>query len=117
MGARFRGTKEENQHGAGLTHVPAHSAAENRSAGVIREQGDEWVEALGYCGMDFACIDFMITSIDWSHAAHMVRTCNQHEMTPWVRLQSFSWGRSAHSTGGQTDQRVIDRAVDLDPYS
>lgn len=47
---------------------------------------------LGYCRMDFACIDFMITSIDWSHAAHMVRTCNQHEMTPWVRLQSFPWG-------------------------
>lgn len=65
---------------------------EKSIGGVIREQGDEWVEVLGYCGMDFACIDLMITSIDWSHAAHMVRTCNQHEMTPWMRLQSFPWG-------------------------
>src|SRR5262245_31244487 len=22
----------------------------------------------------------------------MVRTCNQHEMTPWMRLQAFPWG-------------------------
>src|SRR5262245_169448 len=59
---------------------------------VIREHGDEWIEVLGYVGMDFACIDFMITAIDSSHAAHMVRTCNQHEMTPWMRLQAFPWG-------------------------
>ena len=59
---------------------------------VMREMGDEWIEVYGYCGMDFACIDFMITAIDWSHAAHMVRTCNTHEMTPWIRLQSFPWG-------------------------
>lgn len=59
---------------------------------VMREMGDEWIEIYGYVGMDFACIDFMITAIDWSDAAHMVRTCNAHEMTPWVRLQTYPWG-------------------------
>lgn len=59
---------------------------------VLREHGDEWVEVMGYVGMDFLCIDFMITSLDWSHAAQMVRTCNTHEVTPWIRLQAFPWG-------------------------
>jgi 2-keto-3-deoxy-L-rhamnonate aldolase RhmA len=55
--------------------------------------GPEWVEILGHSGLDAVCFDMMITSIDWKAAADMVRAANRYNVTPWVRLPSFPWGR------------------------
>jgi 2-keto-3-deoxy-L-rhamnonate aldolase RhmA len=59
---------------------------------VMLEHGPEWAELLGYAGMDFACIDMMVTSIDWREAADVVRSCARFDVTPWIRLQAFPWG-------------------------
>ncbi|HEX4035658.1 MAG TPA: aldolase/citrate lyase family protein [Solirubrobacteraceae bacterium] len=58
----------------------------------IMEHGAEWVEILGYVGIDYAMIDMMNVSIDWGHAADLVRACARYDVTPWIRLQSFPWG-------------------------
>lgn len=57
-------------------------------------EGSEWVEILGHSGMDAVCFDMMITSIDWKAAADMVRAANRYNVTPWVRLPSYPWGRT-----------------------
>jgi 2-keto-3-deoxy-L-rhamnonate aldolase RhmA len=54
----------------------------------------EWVEILSHAGLDAVCFDMMITSIDWREAADMVRAANRYNVTPWVRLPSFPWGRT-----------------------
>src|SRR5258708_19842905 len=35
----------------------------------------------------------MITAIDWRETADMVRAANRYNMTSWVRLPSYPWGR------------------------
>jgi 2-keto-3-deoxy-L-rhamnonate aldolase RhmA len=59
---------------------------------VMLEHGPEWAELIGHAGMDFACIDMMVTSIDWREAADVVRACTRFDVTPWIRLQAFPWG-------------------------
>jgi 2-keto-3-deoxy-L-rhamnonate aldolase RhmA len=61
---------------------------------MMMEHGPEWIEILGYVGMDYGAIDMMNSSIDWSDAAEMVRACNRFDMTPRIRLQSYPWGSS-----------------------
>lgn len=61
---------------------------------MMMEHGAEWIEILGYVGMDFGAIDMMNSSIDWSDAAEMVRACSRYDLTPRIRLQSYPWGRS-----------------------
>lgn len=59
---------------------------------VMLEHGPEWAELIGYAGLDFACIDMMVTSIDWREAADVVRACTRFDVTPWIRLPAFPWG-------------------------
>jgi 4-hydroxy-2-oxoheptanedioate aldolase len=59
---------------------------------VTLANGPEYVEILGYTGMDFICIDMMLTSIDWKDAADLIRAANRYDVTPWIRLQGFPWG-------------------------
>lgn len=58
---------------------------------VTLTNGPEWVEIMGHVGLDFVCIDMMLTSIDWEGAANMVRAANRYDMTPWIRLQGYPW--------------------------
>jgi 2-keto-3-deoxy-L-rhamnonate aldolase RhmA len=67
---------------------------------MMMEHGPEWLEILGYVGMDFGAIDMMNASIDWSDAAEMVRACARYELTPRIRLQSYPWG------GDRVDPRL-----------
>ncbi|HEX4035665.1 MAG TPA: aldolase/citrate lyase family protein [Solirubrobacteraceae bacterium] len=60
--------------------------------GLMMEHGAEWIEILGYVGVDFAQVDMMNSSIDWGHAAEMVRACARFDVTPCIRLQSYPWG-------------------------
>ncbi len=58
-------------------------------------QGPEWIEILGYAGLDFVCIDFMISATDWHQAAEMIRAARLYGVTPWVRLQGYPWRGSS----------------------
>jgi len=72
--------------------------------------GVEWLEVLGQAGLDFACVDMMVTSIDWGHVADMVRACSRYGMTPWVRVQAFPWHGSGFDPRLSSD---VLRAVSL----
>ena len=56
-------------------------------------KGAEWIEIVGHVGLDFAIVDMMLGSIDWSEAADLVRAANVHDVTPWVRLEAYPWSR------------------------
>jgi 2-keto-3-deoxy-L-rhamnonate aldolase RhmA len=66
----------------------------------VMARGSEWVEILGHCGLDFVCLDMMITAIGWPELADMVRAAARYDMTPMVRLQSYPWG------GDELDARL-----------
>lgn len=53
----------------------------------------EWVEIMGHLGMDFTIIDMMITTVDWGDAGHLIRAANRFNMTPWLRLEAYPWGK------------------------
>lgn len=73
-------------------------AREQLATGTIMlNHGLEVVEVLGYSGLDFICIDMMVTSLDWSEVAAMVLAAKRYDVTPWVRLSSYPWG------GDETD--------------
>lgn len=63
--------------------------------------GEEAVEILGYVGIDFVLIDFMVTATDWSQAAAMIRSAREYGVTPWIRLQSYPW-----AANGQVDPHL-----------
>lgn len=67
---------------------------------MMMEHGPEWLEIMGYVGLDFGAIDMMNASIDWGDAAEMVRACNRYDLTPRIRLQSYPWG------GSELDRRL-----------
>src|SRR3990172_1709994 len=68
-------------------------AREQLATGTITlNHGLEIVEALGYSGLDFICIDMMVTSLDWSEVAQMVLAAKRYEVTAWVRLSAYPWG-------------------------
>lgn len=70
-------------------------AAQQLATGTITlNHGLEVVEVLGYSGLDFICIDMMVTAIDWGDAAGMVLAAKRYDVTPWVRLSAFPWGDS-----------------------
>lgn len=53
--------------------------------------GTEMVEIMGRNGLDFVCVDMMITAIDWQAAAQMAVACRATRMTPMIRLASQPW--------------------------
>lgn len=57
--------------------------------------GAELIELLGYVGFDFACIDLMVTSLDWGDVAGMVLAAKRYGVTPWVRLPAYPWTSNA----------------------
>lgn len=59
---------------------------------MMMEHGPEWMEMLGYVGMDYAIVDMMNSSIDWREASEMIRALDRYNVTPWIRLQSYPWG-------------------------
>jgi 2-keto-3-deoxy-L-rhamnonate aldolase RhmA len=59
---------------------------------IIIANGADWVETVCDAGVDYVCIDFMITSIDWAGAAEMIRAAGRYNVTPWIRLQAYPWG-------------------------
>jgi 2-keto-3-deoxy-L-rhamnonate aldolase RhmA len=59
---------------------------------MMMEHGPEWMELLGYVGMDYGIADMMNASIDWRDASEMVRALDRNNVTPWIRLQSYPWG-------------------------
>lgn len=61
--------------------------------------GREIVEVVGYSGLDFVCIDMMVTPIDWGEAAEMVLGANRYGVTPWVRVSTYPWGGDAVDPG------------------
>jgi 4-hydroxy-2-oxoheptanedioate aldolase len=67
---------------------------------MMMEHAPEWLEILGYVGMDFGAIDMLTASIDWGDVAEMVRACARYELTPRIRLQSYPWG------GDRVDSRL-----------
>ena len=81
---------------------------ETAVGGPMVEHGTEFVELLGYVGLDFVCIDLMVSSFDWSEAADMVRACNRYNVTPWIRLQAYPW--SGHGSDPRLPADVM-RAI------
>lgn len=59
---------------------------------MMMEHGPEWMELLGYVGLDYAIVDMMNASIDWRDASEMIRALDRYNVTPWIRLQSYPWG-------------------------
>lgn len=51
----------------------------------------ELVEVAGYGGLDFVCLDMMVTPLDWDRAAQMVLAANRFGVTPWLRLPAYPW--------------------------
>jgi len=75
-------------------------AAGQLATGTITlNHGLEIVELLGYSGLDFVCIDMMVTSLDWSEVATMVLAARAYNVTPWVRLSTFPWGTGEDDPG------------------
>jgi 2-keto-3-deoxy-L-rhamnonate aldolase RhmA len=58
---------------------------------IVVTTGPEWVDLLAHAGFDFVCIDQMVTAIDWSEAANMIRAAKQFNTSPWMRLQAYPW--------------------------
>jgi len=67
---------------------------------VVLTTGAEWIDTLGAVGLDTVCIDLMVTAIDWTEAAHLIRAANQFDVTPWIRLQGYPWA-GAQEAGAQ----------------
>jgi 4-hydroxy-2-oxoheptanedioate aldolase len=68
-------------------------AADEAALGTIMlARGADWVEIMGDAGMDYVCIDMMMTAIDWAEASEMVRAACRFDMTPWIRLPAYPWG-------------------------
>lgn len=59
---------------------------------MMMEHGAEWMEILGYVGMDYGIVDMMNSPVDWGDAAEMIRALDRYNVTPWIRLQSYPWG-------------------------
>jgi len=66
---------------------------------ITLNHGLEVVEVLGYSGLDFICIDMMVTSLDWSEVAQMVLAAQRYEVTPWVRLSTYPWEEEEMDAG------------------
>lgn len=66
---------------------------------IMLARGADWVEIVGDADMDYICIDMMMTAIDWSEAAEMIRAACRFNMTPWVRLPAYPWGDLAVDAG------------------
>jgi len=58
---------------------------------IMLAPGREYVEVIGYAGLDFVCLDMMVTPLDWSEAASMVTSAALHGVTPWLRLSAYPW--------------------------
>lgn len=88
------------------SRMHARLAAGQLSTGTIMlNHGPEIVEVLGYSGLDFICIDMMVTSLDWSDVAQMVLAAKRYGVTPWVRLSTYPWG------DGETDPGLAAQAL------
>ena len=87
-------------------------AREQLATGTITlNHGLEFVEVLGYSGLDFICIDLMVTSLDWSEVAQMVLAAKRYQVTPWVRLSTYPWGEQGEMDPGLPAQ--VSRAFAL----
>jgi 2-keto-3-deoxy-L-rhamnonate aldolase RhmA len=61
--------------------------------------GRELVEVAGYSGLDFVCIDMMVTPTEWGEAAEMVLGANRYGVTPWLRVSAYPWGGDVPDPG------------------
>ena len=56
---------------------------------IVLSPGVEYVEILGYAGLDFVVIDLMATSVDWAEAAHQIRAASRFGVTPFIRVPAY----------------------------
>ena len=73
------------------------SAGEPAIGSLVFTTGAEAVEAMAHVGFDFLCIDQMVTAIDWTETAHLVRAAKLYDCSPWIRLQGYPWAGASES--------------------
>ena len=66
---------------------------------IMPVHGPEWLEIFGYVGLDFICLDMMVSSLDWSEIAVMLLAAKRYNVTPWVRLSAYPWESGEFDTG------------------
>lgn len=70
--------------------------------------GAEWVELCANTGLDFICVDQMVTTTDWRDTADMFRAAAAYRTSAWVRLKAFPWGSAPQ---GPVLQRDVLKAI------
>lgn len=75
---------------------------------IMINSGAEWVELCGSAGLDFVCVDQMVTTVDWGMTADMLRAAAGYGTSGWVRLSAFPWGGAKQ---GEVLQRDVLKAI------
>lgn len=75
---------------------------------ILITPGEEWVDVCGNAGLDFVCVDQMVTSLGWHDTARMVRAAKTWGTSGWVRLSAYPWGNLRQA---EVMQRDVHKAI------